>query len=228
LLRKLAKALEVTTPVLEQSASWDPQLWHNGILASDDLHKDGKEALLGAVARLGDACAGRISRRQLFDFGADDDPIAYFVAVMAWGAPVSDYGWYRALTIANRYNVERFKGLLRKQIAASSRPDTAWQSWTSTAPIKGLGTASASRLAYFAGTDPETGRGGPLIADRHTAWAIWAFADDLGGTMTDGARYVRYVRTLDRWAAGGRADRLEYALAHLGPAVIRRWQRQLS
>jgi hypothetical protein len=230
LLRDFAAQLEAAVPVLSQATSWDARAWHDGISERMDVHDDAKSALLDAVASLqNDTPDGKITRRFIFDLRAADDPIRFFVAVMAWGFPETGYGWWRTASMANKYTLSDFRGKLMKQIgAATTNAATAWQSWTSSAKIRGLGTAFASKLAYFAGMNPSIGHGGPLIADRNTAWAIWAFVSELRDTRTSGKQYSHYVETLERWAGGGRADTLEHALFRLRPAVIKKWQRELQ
>jgi hypothetical protein len=229
LLCEFARQLAAQIPVLNHSTRWDRDGWREGIGRRDDLRDDAKAALLEAVARLGNlVSAGELSRGQIFQLRLDEDPILFFLGAMAWGYPEHGYGWWRVATIANRYSVDDLRNRLQRQIAAAAEsPLDAWEAWSSIARLRGLGTAFASKLAYFAGTNPETGRGGPLIADRNTAWAIWAFAEDLDHSRTDPKRYVRYVDTLQRWAGGGRADELEHALFRLGPRVIKRWEQEL-
>lgn len=242
ILLAFARALEAVAPVLTQRASWDPQIWRHGIgrLAIQQgwrTARPGLEcALIGGV-NAAQAASMRvpkggfsINRRDVRDLGRVPkvDPTHLFVAVMAWGTGTTGYGWWRTANIAYQAgSLATFRIRLSGQIAAArngvsagAMGDAVWDAWSRAFKLSYFGSAFASKLAYFAGAD-NTGFG-PLIADRRTAWAVWALAEDLGFTRTRKRRYVSYVRSLSQWASnvGLRPDSLERALFELGPSVI--------
>jgi hypothetical protein len=169
--------------------------------------------------------SGSIRRSDVFSIAKESDPVLLFVAVMAWGTGTTGYGWWRAANIARPCDEKSFTSRLQRQIeAARVSPGAAWRAWRGgESALRNFNTAFASKLAYFAGSDEVTGGGGPLIADRRTSWAAWAFARELNNTRTQGAKYELYVQKLHDWAEGIRPDSIEYALFLLGPSVIRGW-----
>lgn len=242
LLLKFAGKLEGVQPVLTQTASWDPTKWRSGArrLAAQKTwakRRPGLEDALvssideaDAASQPGTAGTRSITRGQLLDLGreAQVDPLDLFVAVMAWGMGPAGYGWWRVANICfSAGSRTALNTKLSGQIGAAKsgptpvvRADAAWTAWTKTSRLAQLNTAFASKLTYFSGAN-DNGFG-PLIADRRTAWAIWAFVEDLGDTRTNKSSYKRYVETLGAWAEGAdiRPDSLERALFELGPYVI--------
>ena len=100
-------------------------------------------------------------------------------------------------------------------VAAAFR---AW-SWGGRAKLPGLGTAFASKVAYFAAYDREAGTG-PLIADMNTAWSLWALAGVWDSRRT-ADHYADYVTWAEHQAIDldCRSDDVERALFDLGPRI---------
>lgn len=223
ILAELAEMLEAEQPVLRQSARWSPSGWTQKIGESVKLGHEIRVALTEAIQTVERHCGTTITRQQVFDLKASVDPFVLFVAVMAWGYGPSGYAPARLERIAGEVGMDDLRGRLAAQIGAAKDPAEAWAAWHQSARIKHFGTAFASKLAYFAGTHPTTGGGGPLIADANVAWAMWAFTG-LNNVREVGRVYLAYVEALQRWGSGIRPDALERALFRLGPAIRREWR----
>ena len=210
LLLQLAESIEEVEPVLTHTVPWYPTRWTRGIpeRAKKENWASGLEkALLDAVNvvhQQSDVVDGIswLSRKAVFGIDTSTSPLPLFIATMAWGTGTAGYGWWRATDIAHRAgSVDVLLDRLRRQIRAAregtspgEQADAAWRAWKESAKLARLDTAFVSKLAYFAGNTE--GRG-PLIADRRTAWAAWAFSEDLGYTRTRRDRFVQYVKRLN-------------------------------
>jgi hypothetical protein len=147
---------------------------------------------------------------------------------MAWGYGSVGWGWWRTARIIN-CNGEEAVGCAVEalQCAGGEGPACAWGAWSrGAAKLHGLGTAFASKVAYFSSYDRTTGRG-PLIVDLNTSWALWALAG-ISGSLARGRRYGEYVGWAEGQAAGlgCRSDDIERALFAIGPEVRQAWKRQ--
>ena len=110
-------------------------------------------------------------------------------------------------------------------LTSTTRPDEAWRAWTSgAARVRGLATAFASKVAYFAAYDRKTGVG-PLICDANTTWAYWLLTDRWDSRASAG-RYAHYVEDCGRWAQDldVKPDDIERSLFMLGPAFRDCWK----
>jgi hypothetical protein len=226
ILLRLADALG---HVLDHSVPWQPDSWVTGVVDCGDLDPGTRGAVDSTLALLRAEDPYRVSRRQVFRLASAGiiEPVSLFVAVMVWGHGSIGYGWWRTREIMRRYSHAEFNKRLTAQIAAARQgAAAAWDAWTVSDHLQGMSTAFASKVAYFAVPDQlvESSRPRPLIADRNTAWAIWALTG-LSNTRTQKAKYRTYVQTLDQWARPShRADALERALFRLGPFVIDHWE----
>jgi hypothetical protein len=162
----------------------------------------------------------KITRGDVFAVG---EPLQLFLAAMAWGFGPTGYGWRRTLdilTTAGPDAVETAMRLLRRSYGDGGS-GAVWKTFSAggAAKVNGLGTAFASKIAYFACYDRQRGAG-PLIADRNTAWAFWAL-EDVWDSRASATLYARYVATAAEWAVAlnSRPDDVERALFVIGPHV---------
>jgi hypothetical protein len=168
-----------------------------------------------------------ISRSDVF--AATDDPLELFLATMAWGYGNRGYGWRRTADIVNGSYEPTIAHAVKslRDAAATEGPASTWRAWSpgGEAKLRGLGTAFASKLAYFACFD-RAGQSGPLIADRNTAWALWALSGcwDSRSTATNYARYVDWAQQRAKHLRC-RPDDVERALFVLGPEIREAWNR---
>jgi len=227
----LQRTIDGLDPVAtdDHGVSWHSHAW---IDARDGVWTDDtRERLRRLAAHLPRTSHGDgwrlITRRDVFAMAGDDD-LDLFLAAMAWGFGTVGYGWRRTARIidaAGEGEVRRAVACLRDVSTEQGAAEawTAW-SWGGPAKLRGLGTAFASKVAYFASFDRSQGRG-PLIADINTAWALWA----LNGTWDSRTSADRYAGYGD-WAVeqsktfGCRPDDIERALFRLGPAVRKIWK----
>jgi hypothetical protein len=165
-----------------------------------------------------------ITRRDVFE-RSQGDPVELFLAAMTWGHGTSGYGASRTrkiLAAAGAHGISELVGELRR--IGPANPEASWTACQRTQRLQGLGPAFATKVAYFAAFDcPQ--RRGPLIADRRTAWALWALSGEWDSRYS-GPSYGRYVMTAGDWASslGSAADDVERALFDLGPTVIAAWR----
>lgn len=166
-----------------------------------------------------------ISRQAVFE--RRDDPIDLFLAAMAWGFGNRGYGWRRTSAIVEHSGEATITRCVKELQRAASADgcEGTWRAWSrgGAAKMRGLDTAFASKVAYFACFDRTSGRG-PLIADINTAWALWAL-DGIWDSRKSAALYARYVEWAERWADDLRCrpDDIERALFILGPEIRRTW-----
>lgn len=168
-----------------------------------------------------------ISRADVFNRAGD--PLDLFLAAMAWGFGNRGYGWRRTSDIVNGAGEEKVAlavESLRRASADEGSADT-WRAWSrgGDAKLRGLDTAFASKVAYFACFDLAR-RHGPLIADLNTAWALWALAGKWDSRKS-AALYADYVDWAERWAEvlNRGPDDVERALFNIGPETRRTWKR---
>jgi hypothetical protein len=160
-------------------------------------------------------------------FGRAEDSVNLFLAAMAWGFGDRGYGWRRTASIINTAGEQRVARSVANLRSAfdSGGPTGVWTAWSTggRAKLPGVGTAFASKVAYFASFDRASGSG-PLIADANTAWSLWALAG-LWDSRKAATIYRDYVYWSQQWAAdlGCRPDDIERALFSLGPAIRRAW-----
>lgn len=162
-------------------------------------------------------------------FATAGDSVDLFLAAMAWGFGDRGYGWRRTANIiasAGEKGVAASVASMRSAFDAGG-PAAVWTAWSNGGPAKltGVGTAFASKLAYFACFDRASGRG-PLIADANTAWSLWALAG-FWDSRNAAAIYRDYVSWSEQWATDLRCrpDDIERALFTMGPAIQQAWRR---
>ncbi len=221
--------LERFDTTIDQHAVW----WNSQAWCDADCWEDAIRERLRSLAALPPAERHSmtgwrlISRADVFGRSAVG-PIDLFLAAMVWGFGDRGYGWRRTADILRSAGEEGVtRAVTSLQHAASSGPPAAWRSWSpgGAAKLRGVGTAFASKIAYFACFD-RTACTGPLIADANTAWALWALTG-VWDSRTDATVYDEYVkwseargRTLTR-----RPDEIERALFSIGPRVREAWKR---
>src|ERR1035438_137305 len=165
-----------------------------------------------------------ISRREVFD-RSEGDPVELFLAAMTWGHGTSGYGASRTrriLAAAGRQGISELVAELRR--IGTEAPKAIWTACQRTQRLRGLGPSFATKVAYFAAYDRVQKRG-PLIADRRTAWALWALSGEWD-SRSSGQSYGQYVITARDWAEslGAADDDVERALFELGRDVIATWK----
>jgi hypothetical protein len=200
---------------------WNADAWRSGFSS----HPRGREQLDVLAASL-PQWPGTDPRWRLITRGdvfASNEPLLIFLAAMAWGFGPTGYGWRRTLDILTAAGDDAVVNAMRTLQRAHSEggPEAVWKAFSAdgTAKVNGLGTAFASKIAYFTCYDRQRGAG-PLIADRNTAWAFWALAD-VWDSRTSATLYARYVAAATEWAMtlSSRPDDVERALFVLGPHV---------
>ena len=197
---------------------WSADAWRSADVGGTDTH-DRIESLATSLGYPKGAKGGwiKIARRDVFD--QRDDPNMLFLASMAWGFGTTGYGWKRTSRIIGTGKVATAVAELRR--AAEAAPSDTWRAWSpgGKAKINGLGTAFASKVAYFAAYDPDAGRG-PLIADLNTAWSLWALTG-VWDSRSNPTRYAEYVTWAEHTAneMGLKSHDIERALFRLGPSI---------
>lgn len=209
---------------------WDGATWSTAA-GWDDVTRRRLEDLSRALAQRHPAGERwrLISRRDVFDRRRVGD-MDLLLAAMAWGFGDRGYGCERTRRIVDQARGEaRIVDAISEMRSGYNRAGAVgvWKSWSKggSAKLDHVDTAFASKLAYFACADPNTGRG-PLIADDNTAWGVWALAG-IWDSRKSAACYDEYVR----WAEDRahelkcRPDDIERALFLLGPDVRQIWKR---
>lgn len=162
----------------DHGGSWNADAWRSGF----SPHPTGTKQLDVLAASLpqwpgADSGWRLITRGDVF---ACSDPLLLFLAAMAWGFGPSGYGWRRTLDILTRAGDDAVVHAMRTLQRSHSEggPEAVWKAFSvgGAAKVNGLGTAFASKIAYFTCYDRRRGAG-PLIADRNTAWTFWALED---------------------------------------------------
>lgn len=204
--------------VTDQAVWWAPAKW-----ATPRLER--------AVRRVADQTEsslserGLITRQHVFDLVASEsDPLIGFTAAMIWGHGINGYGPHRVEKMVD----DAGDGLREKLdgIAAAGREGAAaaWDAFTSSSKIRGLGPAFASKYAYFAAfaNGTATSELPTLIVDLNTSWAMWDLVQ-LPRSVDRRAGYVEYVRRSASWARSARVrpDTIEWALFRIGQSVPR-------
>lgn len=216
LLCSIIGAFECATT--DQGVWWNAERW----LAAEAAWSERVRSRLDALASsLEERDGERWIKRG--DVVAQDDSLSFFLAAMAWGFGPTGYGWRRTVDVLDGSGEDRVIAVVEcmREVPPES-PRDAFLGWSrgGEAKLVGVGTAFGSKLAYFAAYDRNAGRG-PLIADRNTAWAIWAVAG-ISDSRGRADRYEEYVRWAEKAAATGghHSDDVERALFVLGPGVI--------
>jgi len=208
-------------PTDDHGVSWHADIWRSGF-ASYPTGREQLDVLAASPPQPPGTNPGwrKITRGDVFTV---DEPLLLFLAAMAWGFGATGYGWRRTVDILVAAGADAVVKAMRilQRSYGDGGPGAAWTAFSAggAAKVGGLGTAFASKIAYFACYDRQRGVG-PLIADRNTAWAFWALADvwDSRGSAT---LYAHYVATAAEWAAtlDSRPDDVERALFVIGPHV---------
>lgn len=229
-VRTLRKTMQTfVVPTDRHAVWWNSKAWRNaGVWDQRTRQRVDRLARSIEGGPRNDRGWVRISRADVFA-RAEADPVDLFLAAMAWGYGARGYGWRRTADIIVAVGEDAVAGAVNRLRAAAGEdgPQGAWRAWSrgGTAKLRGLDTAFASKVAYFACYDRVSGTG-PLIADQNTAWALWALA----GIWDSRARqttYGRYIETAGRWAGelGCRSDDIERALFTMGSHMRGTWQR---
>jgi hypothetical protein len=221
--RILAECVDGCKVRTEAPVCWSSRRWTEAHVWSESIARRIRD-LEGALVQ-GTCSDGRlwISRADVFS-RAEVGGLDLFLAVMAWGFGSIGYGWRRRADILKRAGEREIgEAVDRLRVAAKDGPEAAWRAWSrgGSAKVGGLGTAFASKVAYFAAYDRDVGRG-PLIADRNTACALWAL-DGRWDSRASTEAYGGYVAWAERMARelGCHSDDIERALFTIGPHVRR-------
>jgi hypothetical protein len=221
LLRAVINDFDCTTD--GHGINWNAEAWQSGFATyGTDSDREQLDTLAAGLPHVHNRHQGwrLITRRDVFAIG---EPLTLFLAAMAWGFGPRGYGWRRTIDILTVAGDDAVVNAVRALQDANKNggPEGVWQAFSDNhaAKLHGLGTAFASKVAYFACYDRRRDNG-PLIADRNTAWAFWAI-EDVWDIRASAARYGRYVTTATAWAGslGSRSDDVERALFVLGPHV---------
>jgi len=206
---------------------WNPAVWRHGFATRP---KD--VALIDALAdrlRPGDGNSRQVITRSDV-FACRSYPELFFLAVMAWGYGLSGYGPHRTRRIVDAVDGVDDDAIVRviAELQRCADPEAIWRAFSAggSARLRGLGTAFASKVAYFACYDRDAGEG-PLIADWRSAWGFWA-AEDVWDIRNSAALYAQYVETAVAWAhdLSVRSDDIERALFVIGPHVRKIWRQE--
>lgn len=224
----LAGEMEKVGPIDEHGVPWNAAGWA-ARFHREPPWKKRIERLASTLPDRGDGWV-YICRGDVFAWGGRE-ACDLFLGAMAWGFGNRGYGWRRtrnilsggrtldqALEPESSTRIDRAISTIR-QAAAEFGPAGAWRAWSmdGNARLPWLGTAFASKVAYFACYDRSAGSG-PLIADLNTALVMWKLAD-LWDTRTSAVLYAKYVQKAEGWAKemGCRSDEIERILFQLGP-----------
>lgn len=227
-LRKAMRKEGFAIPTDHHAVRWNAEAWRNAS-AWDQRTRERVDRLARSLEGATGNHRGwvRIARADVFA-RAEADPVDLFLAAMAWGFGPRGYGWRRTADIVAAVGEDAVAGAVNRLRAAAGEdgPRGAWRAWSrgGTAKLRGLDTAFASKVAYFACYDRAIGTG-PLIADQNTAWALWALAD-IWDSRAREMKYGCYVESAERWAGelGCRSDDIERALFTMGPTIRGTWQ----
>ena len=216
----VTRTTETTTD--EHGVGWSADAW----LSRSDWDGEARAHVQALAATLPEVPEhdGRlwITRADVFDRSEEADGLDLYLAAMAWGYGRVGYGAWRTAAVLRRNGavgvrrtVDRLRGMALDPSSDSFR---AWSAGGE-AKLTGVGTAFASKLAYFAAYDRSSGRG-PLIADVNTSWALWALTG-IESSRVSARRYEQYVAWAQDQASGlrCRSDDIERALFELGPTV---------
>lgn len=207
-------------PTDDHGVKWNARAWHSGLAERPAA----AARVLALAERLPPGCADSMWITRDDVFLARPDSHILFLAVMAWGYGLTGYGPHRTRRLLDDPGSNAVAGAVAG-LGKCAGPRATWQAFSrgGAAKIRGLGTAFASKIAYFSCYDRDQGQG-PLIADRWTAWGFWA-VDGTWDIRTDGDRYAHYVETAASLAGdlGVRSDDVERALFVAGRYVRAVW-----
>jgi hypothetical protein len=208
-------------PTDDHGVSWHSTSWRSGF-ASYPKGREQLGVLAASLPQWPGTNSGwrRITRSDVFAVG---EPLLLFLAAMAWGFGPTGYGWRRTLDILTAAGADAVEAAVRllQRSYGDGGSGAVWKAFSArgAAKLDGLGTAFASKIAYFACYDRQRGAG-PLIADRNTAWTFWAL-ENVWDSRSSAALYARYVATAAEWAVAlsSQPDDVERALFVIGPCV---------
>jgi hypothetical protein len=164
-----------------------------------------------------------ITRKDVFAASTARDLV---LAALAWGYGTTGYGWRRSLKILKDISDQDLTAAIAemRRSFANKGARGVWTSFSAggLARLRGLGTAFASKVAYYACYD-RASSSGPLIADRNSAWGFWA-VEGSWDIRASAELYGQYVETAENRAAesGRRSDDYERAYFEIGP-----WARRI-
>lgn len=205
-------------PIDDHGGKWNSGAWIRGFSGYPVIAEKLEELAVTLPPWQGGVTNWRWIRRG--DVFGGHEPLGLFLATMAWGFGRTGYGRYRTQEIIATAGIHKIAEVV--QILRRTNTDSGvkgiWLAFSADGPAKlyGVGTAFASKVAYFACYDRSSGTG-PLIADRNTAWASWA----LEGIWDSRARvdlYSQYVTAATAWSKllDTRSDNVERAFFELG------------
>lgn len=188
---------------------WNVEAWRQGLVS-----RRADAARVGVLARH----LPRIDVITRDDVFAIRGPKMLLLATMVWGYGSTGYGPSRALKIFQA-NIGGDIAQAVTALRSSAGPAAIWRAFSDggQARLNGLGPAFASKLAYFACYDRNSGKG-PLIADRNSSWGFWAI-EGRWDIRESAVLYAHYVKRTATWAhgLGVRSDDIERALFVAGP-----------
>lgn len=208
----------------DQGGDWNLAAWRKGFLAIPAVSRfcESFDVLDQRLTKDGVSSPTRVTVSRRDVFAQRDDPTRLFLTAMAWGYGLTGYGWLRTARVLEKAGADGIGDVIASMREfAQQGPEVAFQAWSrgGVAKLPGLGTAFASKLAYFSTYDRDRASG-LLIADIYTAWSMWALVDlwDIRRVPT---LYADYVRHAELWAKtlGCRSDDIERALFLIGRPV---------
>lgn len=162
-------------------------------------------------------------RRVFVHERASGDPLALFLAAMAWGFGTTGYGATRVAKILSDPEATAKLG----RIVSVVRTDGAAEGWGELlnprrSKIPHLGMAFGTKLLYFAGYHAPTDGPRPLILDMFVRRSLERLSDTMpspGSTIWRN-HYLAYLDAAERWAAdpqwNATPETVEFALFDLG------------
>lgn len=203
--------------VLDQAVRWNPARWSAPQLRAS-------VAIAVEHSSSGEGGDMLLERRQVLKIASSvADPTVSFVAAMIWGHGLRGYGAWRVEKILSSAGTSLYRKLDGISVAARQDAAAAWDAFTTTHKLDGLGPAFASKFAYFVAfaAGPPTTSLPPLIVDLNTSWAMWDLVR-LAQSVERRDAYLEYVRLAVDWSGSdSRPDEIELALFEIGKRVPR-------
>ncbi|OKX79787.1 hypothetical protein [Corynebacterium glutamicum] len=214
ILKALGPDEDAPTPekVRGQWSRFYPEQWRKRWLAPHDDSPTSPAFLSTQERQLS------VSRDELFDLGqqinSEDDAVAFYVAVCAWGAGPSARDTSRRVKVLMQPDAPQrlYEGLTQVDL---TEPVDGYRAFNAVAvkKIKGLGPAYFTKLLHFRVGRPDTsGKKYPLILDSRVAKALgWSKTTDW--TSSEYSTYLDLIDAVhQRWRPDLPADIVEYQL----------------